>query len=91
MLGPARRPLVLGLVLAAAAGLSVFFHRHDDYIPSSLYRRPEMLHQTSIPEARLSEYCSRDDPFEAEYGRTNLRLSRAYEGESCDGIRTDSI
>lgn len=31
---------------------------------------------------RLRQECLSQDPFEKEYGRTNLRLSRAYEGES---------
>ncbi|WVQ96344.1 hypothetical protein IAU59_003448 [Kwoniella sp. CBS 9459] len=29
---------------------------------------------------RMRGFCEAEDPFEREYGRTNLRLSRAYEG-----------
>lgn len=30
----------------------------------------------------MKGYCEAEDAFEREYGRTNLRLARGYEGKS---------
>ena len=39
---------------------------------------------------RLVDVCKAEDAFEVEYGRTNLRLTRGYEGESSVHVGRES-
>jgi hypothetical protein len=42
------------------------------------------MSEVLVPEPLLAStlpICHEDDPFDAEYGRTNLRMTRAYEGK----------
>ncbi|ODO08911.1 hypothetical protein L198_00650 [Cryptococcus wingfieldii CBS 7118] len=88
-----RRPHFLGGVLLALAFLLIL---HQTYTPhgvlSSSFPRTKQ-HPHTLPHGlekgnneilqRLShmrDVCEGEDPFDREYGRANLRLSRAYEG-----------
>ena len=46
-------------------------------------KNTELMGYGSFPARvdRLRALCDEEDPFEPEYGRANLRMSRAYEGQ----------
>lgn len=81
MLAPpsARRPYVLALVVSFLVVVLLLLHHNSDYIPFPSARRPAILDSQDLPH--LDKLCSLPDPFEVEYGRTNIRLTRAYEGK----------
>jgi hypothetical protein len=72
------------LALAATVGISalLLLHYHVDKLPFG----PAEIWEESSPElspaqGRLNAICHSPDPFDAEYGRTNIRMTRAYEGK----------
>lgn len=86
----ARRP---HLFLALLLGVATLLFVHNALDPSGLGvpqqpvvleggrfhdRDPKVVQRTE----KMASFCSAEDPFEKEFGRTNLRLSRGYEGES---------
>ncbi|ADV20148.1 hypothetical protein I305_01227 [Cryptococcus gattii E566] len=95
-LGSSRRPHVfLAIVLSLALVLFLHAHPHpQSYFLSGpisklkvqfgLYNASDGLEKKDkrIRERveRMKGYCEAEDAFEREYGRTNLRLSRGYEG-----------
>lgn len=67
-----RRPLLLvGLLMAACLAAVHIIHR-----------RKAPPQRPSGGLALLEWQCSTEDPFEIEYGRDSLRVTRGYEGES---------
>jgi hypothetical protein len=81
MLAPVnRRPYILALIVSLSVGVLLLLHHHSDYItfPSARERLGLNRHGSSLPQ--LDKLCSAADPFDVEYGRTNIRLTRAYEG-----------
>lgn len=97
-LGSSRRPHVfLAIVLSLALVLFLHAHPHpQSYFLSGpisklkvqfgLYNASDGLEKKDkrIRERveRMKGYCEVEDAFEREYGRTNLRLARGYEGKS---------
>lgn len=95
-LGSSRRPHVfLAIVLSLALVLFLHAHPHpQSYFLSGpisklkvqfgLYNASDGLEKKDkrIRERveRMKGYCEVEDAFEREYGRTNLRLARGYEG-----------
>lgn len=76
VLTPNRRIAAIAVFTGLATGL--YFH-------STLYQSwwsAADLSDTEIQKSILSSQCASPDPFRAEYGASNIRLSRAYEGES---------
>jgi hypothetical protein len=86
----ARRP---HLFLALLLGVATLLFVHNALDPSGLGvpqqpvvleggrfhdKDPKVVQRTE----KMASFCSAEDPFEKEFGRTNLRLSRGYEGES---------
>ncbi|WWC93165.1 uncharacterized protein L201_008133 [Kwoniella dendrophila CBS 6074] len=89
-----RRPHIFLAILAVIA-LTLFIHTtYHPQLPSfeSTYSGVDKTTQKTYEglEAddlgvrgrveRMRSYCEREDPFEKEYGRTNIRMTRAYEG-----------
>ena len=70
-----RRFYVLFGAILLSFTLLLMLHTQPD-------RLPFLSPASHAPRSRLDQTCSEQDPFEVEYGRTNLRLSRAYEGMS---------
>lgn len=75
-----RRVYILALVASASVAVLLLLHHNVDKLPFATPQiwdisAPEPLLRTELP------ICHSPDPFEAEYGRTNLRMTRAYEGE----------
>lgn len=80
MLAPlGRRPYVLVLVISFVLVILLLLHHNSDYIPFPP-QRPIALDSPRLDLPQLDSLCSAPDPFEVEYGRTNIRLTRAYEG-----------
>lgn len=83
MLAPfARRPYALALIVVLSVGILLLLHRQSDEI--RLRFGTPLASETSrlSPAAlRLEAICELQDPFDLEYGRTNIRLTRAYEGQ----------
>lgn len=75
-----RRVYILALVAAASVAVLLLLHHNVDRLPFATPR----IWDVTVPEPVLAvelPICQASDPFEAEYGRTNLRMTRAYEGE----------
>ena len=75
-----RRVYILALVASASVAVLLLLHHNVDRLPFATPR----IWDVSVPEPILAielPICQTPDPFEAEYGRTNLRMTRAYEGE----------
>lgn len=73
--------LILGFILhfTYQLGASVTVPRPETASKGAL---PHTDHRVQARVDRLRGICVEDDPFEREYGRTNLRMSRGYEGDS---------
>ena len=70
----------MALVASASVVVLLLLHHNIDRLP---FATPQIW-DVSVPEpVQVTELpiCLVPDPFEAEYGRTNLRMTRAYEGE----------
>jgi hypothetical protein len=82
-----RRTLVV-LAALAVIGLVTLYRSHlfSQIIVASPKQAVNVDKATLARIEKLTQYCRQDDEFENEYGRTNLRLSRAYEGE-CFGAQ----
>jgi hypothetical protein len=75
-----RRVYILALVASASVAVLLLLHHNVDSLPFATPR----IWDVTVPEPVLATelpICQASDPFEAEYGRTNLRMTRAYEGE----------
>ncbi|WVQ77182.1 hypothetical protein IAR50_006865 [Cryptococcus sp. DSM 104548] len=86
-----RRPHLFGGALLALACLLVL---HQTYTPHGVLSASFPKQHSYTPThgletsnqdirqrlARMRDVCEAENPFEREYGRANLRLSRAYEG-----------
>jgi hypothetical protein len=75
-----RRVYILALVASASIAVLLLLHHNVDRLPFATPR----IWDVTVPEPVLAvqlPICQTSDPFEAEYGRTNLRMTRAYEGE----------
>lgn len=75
-----RRVYIFALVASASIVVLLLLHHNVDRLPFG----SAQVWEEPIPEpvlARVLPVCHAPDPFEAEYGRTNLRLTRAYEGK----------
>jgi hypothetical protein len=73
-----RRIYIVALVVSATVGLLLLAHQNVDkfsYGPSQSWEEPAKV------VSRLEAICQLRDVFDAEYGRTNIRMTRAYEGE----------
>jgi hypothetical protein len=75
-----RRVYILALVASVSVAVLLLLHHNLDSLPFSTPRildvsDPEPVLATELP------ICHAPDIFEAEYGRTNIRMTRAYEGE----------
>lgn len=73
-----RRVYILALAISATVGLLLLAHQNVDKLPfgsSQTWKEPERI------PTRLEAICQLRDVFDAEYGRTNIRMTRAYEGE----------
>jgi hypothetical protein len=91
---PSKRPhLLLGLLtgIAALFFLHNIYQPRPSFLPVPFWNSKTVVDDALLGlEAqdyrvrdrvrRVRDFCDADDPFEAEYGRTNLRMSRAYEG-----------
>nr|XP_019009028.1 uncharacterized protein I206_05668 [Kwoniella pini CBS 10737]OCF47809.1 hypothetical protein I206_05668 [Kwoniella pini CBS 10737] len=92
---PASRRPHLFLAILSVIALLLFvqnsYHPGSALLkPSFPYSRPDVSEDYTGLEAedhnvrsrveRLREFCGRENAFEREYGRTNIRMSRAYEG-----------
>jgi hypothetical protein len=84
---PLRRPhLLLSLFLAVL--ILAIHQRHNAQSHIAALFAPnippeQMMIGVYDVQQRLNRFkntCEEDDTFEKEYGRTNLRMSRAYEG-----------
>ena len=76
-----RRVYILALVASVTVAVLLLLHHNVDRLPFATPR----IWDVSVPEPILAielPICQAPDPFEVEYGRTNLRMTRAYEGES---------
>lgn len=71
-----RRSFIAASALSVLVGLVLLAQHQSDYLPIFPTSGSDATHR------RLRAYCHADDPFEAEYGRTNIRMTRAYEGKS---------
>jgi hypothetical protein len=70
-----RRTLILAFALSFLVGSLLLVQQHTDYLgPTFRSQLKETGH--------LDAFCHTVDPFEVEYGRTNLRMTRAYEGKN---------
>lgn len=70
------RPFIVGgFILTLVVGLAFLHLYHLPLVPS------KVLAPAASRLSRLETNCRLPDPFEVEYGRTNLRMTRAYEGE----------
>jgi len=75
-----RRVYIISLVIAASVTVLLLVHHNSDSLP---FETPQIWRNSSpdpVP-ARVLPMCLTADPFDIEYGRTNIRLTRAYEGE----------
>ncbi|WWC95233.1 hypothetical protein V866_002091 [Kwoniella sp. B9012] len=93
---PASRRPHLFLALLSSIALVLFLHNsyHPHYAmikPPSLFQsdsdKPKAYTGLEADDLnvrrrveRMRGYCEGEDPFEKEYGRTNIRMTRAYEG-----------
>ena len=85
-----RSGILLGALslLVVIAVLHAGARNHPAYLswpPASDVKNVPLVHKDEAVRRRfdaLVNLCAADDPFELEYGRTNLRLSRGYEGAS---------
>jgi hypothetical protein len=75
---------IVGIVATLIVGLSFLHIYHLPLVPSKVLEPVNRVR-------RLESQCNLQDPFEREYGRTNLRTSRAYEGKSCCRAPTEPI
>lgn len=82
-----RRPYALVVLLAVSSGLLLLLHQQAEHLPFSLSTHESTQSATHPGQERLDGICQAPDPFEQEYGRTNLRMSRAYEGASRVHVR----
>ena len=86
-LSPSRRyNLLFGLVFVLVLIFALHqTHRLRYSFISFLRSRPSKSmavdYRVQARVDRVREICVEEDPFEREYGRMNLRMSRAYEGE----------
>lgn len=69
-----------------SVGVLLLLHHHSDYIPFRTAGYPPALTRPGPVEERLDALCAVPDPFDLEYGRTNIRLTRAYEGKSGSSV-----
>lgn len=80
MLTPAaKRPTVLAVIITFTVGILLLLHQQSGRIPLPAVLRLQQAGYDPVA-LRLSDTCNRNDPFDVEYGRTNIRMSRAYEG-----------
>lgn len=77
-----RSLVVAGIVTTLVVGLSLLHVYHLPLVPSRVLEPTNRVR-------RLEGICRQRDPFENEYGRTNLRTSRAYEGVSSSAAFVD--
>lgn len=77
-----RRAVILSLALSFLVGSLLLVQQHTYYLSPAL--QPEALEIK-----QLDALCQADDPFEIEYGRTNIRMTRAYEGRLLAVIHAD--
>jgi hypothetical protein len=75
-----RRVYIFALLASASVAVLLLLHHNVDKLP---FGTPQIWKEQE-PEpvlTTLRPVCQESDLFEAEYGRTNLRMTRAYEGE----------
>ncbi|KAK8870123.1 hypothetical protein IAR55_000693 [Kwoniella newhampshirensis] len=93
---PSRRPHIFLAVLLGIAFILFLHNIHQprpSFFPNPFHSptvgSSDVSHSTGLEVedyrvrdrvVRMRGYCEREDGFEKEYGRTNLRLTRAYEG-----------
>lgn len=91
MLAPPRRPLiVLSVIVLLAIILFISSHHEpttaklEKWLPSIGPNNAEAQWHRGVRRRTnaLRQKCAEPDVFEKMYGRTNIRMSRGYEGES---------
>ena len=92
---PSRKYLVISLLLGCAILSSLYLsRRRQPWIQTGQDASPANIHGLDdVTLSRLSwleGQCQSEDPFIKEYGRINIRMTRAYEGEQVPGIFTDA-
>jgi hypothetical protein len=80
----ARRPAVLAIILFGVILLltDLWGVTHSRLLPVAWTPSPPATTDPAVSKNLrvLRSQCNAPDPFELTYGRTNLRMTRAYEG-----------
>lgn len=91
MLAVPRRPVIALIVIVVISILLFATSQHEPtttklekWLPSIGPNNKDAQHNRSVRRRTnaLRAQCAKEDTFELMYGRTNIRLSRGYEGAS---------